>query len=119
MRNQLTRRDCDIKMKIVPYGAGWTDVYLNIGEDNLYFIISAMDGGTFTDLLRILYFLHPENDDPEREENFIDCWEGLVKHGEVVKIAERIADYTDLLSIGLRLYCTKENSRCQNYCPSA
>lgn len=90
VRNELKKRDCGIEMKIVPYGAGWTDVYLNIGEDNLYFIISAMDGGTFTDLLRVLYFLHPENDDPENEENFIDCWEGLVEHGEVVKIVERI-----------------------------
>ena len=41
MTNELKKRDCDIRMKLVPYGAGWTDVYLDIGEDNLYFIISS------------------------------------------------------------------------------
>lgn len=90
MLDELKKRDCGISMKLVPYGAGWTDVYLNIGEDKLYFIISAVLGDTFTDLLRVLYFLHPENNDPEYEENYIDCWEGLVENGEVVEIAERI-----------------------------
>lgn len=90
MRDNLKKRDCEISMKLVPYGAGWTDVYLNIGEDNLYFVISSVLGDTFTDLLRVLYFLHPENNDPEREENYIDCWQGLVENDEVVRIAERI-----------------------------
>ena len=90
MVNELKKRDCGISMKLVPYGAGWTDVYLNIGGDNLYFIISSVLGDTFTDLLRILYFLYPENNDPEHEENYIDCWEGLVENDEVVEIAERI-----------------------------
>ena len=40
-------------MKLVPYGAGWTDVYLDIGKDNLYFILSSVLGDTFTDLLGI------------------------------------------------------------------
>lgn len=90
MIKELKKRDCDISMKLVPYGAGWTDVYLNIGEDKLYFIISSVLGDTFTDLLRILYFLHPENHDPENEEDLIDCWWGLVEKDEVVEIAERI-----------------------------
>lgn len=90
MLDNLKKRDCGISMKLVPYGAGWTDVYLNIGEDKLYFIISAVLGDTFTDLLRVLYFLHPENNDPEHEENYIDCWKGLVENDEVVEIAERI-----------------------------
>ena len=90
MLDNLKKRDCGISMKLVPYGAGWTDVYLNIGEDKLYFIISSVLGDTFTDLVRILYFLHPENNDPEDEENFIYCWWGLVENDEVVEIAERI-----------------------------
>lgn len=90
MLDHLKKRDCGISMKLVPYGAGWSDVYLNIGGDKLYFTISAVLGDTFTDLLRILYFLHPENNDPENEENYIDCWEGLVENDEVVEIAERI-----------------------------
>ena len=76
MQNKLQKRDCGIEMKLVPYGSGWSDVYLNIGEDNLYFIISAMFGDTFTNLLRILYFIHPENDDPERDENYFIHGEG-------------------------------------------
>ena len=30
---EMIRRDCKIKMKIVPYGAGWTDVYINFGDE--------------------------------------------------------------------------------------
>lgn len=90
MINELKKRDCGISMKLVPYGAGWTDVYLNIGGDNLYFIISSVLGDTFTDLLGILYYLHPENHDPENEEKYVDCWEGLIENDEVVEIAERI-----------------------------
>lgn len=93
MIDNLKKRDCGISMKLVPYGAGWTDVYLSIGEDKLYFIISALLGDTFTDLLRILYFLHPENNDPEHKENHIDCWEGLIENDEVVEIAEQIDKY--------------------------
>lgn len=77
VRNELKKRDCGIEMKIVPYGAGWTDVYLNIGEDSLYFIISAMAGDNFTHLLRVLYFLHPEHNDPECGENYFLHSEGI------------------------------------------
>lgn len=90
MIEKLKKRDCGISMKLVPYGAGWTDVYLNIGGDNLYFIISSVLGNTFTDLLGILYHLHPDNHDPESEEKYVECWWGLVENDEVVEIAERI-----------------------------
>ena len=90
MTNELKKRDCDIRMKLVPYGAGWTDVYLDIDEDNLYFIISSALGNTFTDLLGVLYYLYPNNNDPENEETYVDCWWGLVENDEVVEIAERI-----------------------------
>ena len=89
MLEKLQKRDPGISMRLVPYGAGWSDVYLDIGEDKLYFIISYL-GGTFTDLLATLYYLYPENKDPGNEENYVDCQWGLIENGEVVEIAERI-----------------------------
>ena len=76
----MKKRDCGINMSLIPCGGGWTDVYLNIGEDKLDFVISAMLGDNFTDLLRVLYFLNPENSDPEYAENFVDCLEGLIEN---------------------------------------
>jgi len=90
MLKKMKKRDCGINMSLIPCGGGWTDVYLNIGEDKLDFVISAMLGDNFTDLLRVLYFLHPENNDPEYAENFVDCWEGRIENDEVVEIAEKI-----------------------------
>lgn len=89
----LLKRPCPIHMKLVPYGAGWTDVHLTIGNDQLYFIISYALGDTFTDLLAVLYFLHPMNEDPEHAENFVDCLQGRVEDGEVVEVAERIETF--------------------------
>ena len=91
MENKKPRkRNCGIQMKLVPYGGGWTDVYLDIGNDNLYFIISYLSSNSFTDLLRILYFLHPDQRDPEESEDCVYYWEGLVENSEVVEIAESI-----------------------------
>ena len=87
---ELKKRDCGIKMRLVPYGGGWTDVYLNIGNDELYFIITSMYGDNFNNLMSVLYFLYPENYDPEHTENYVDCWEGIIENDEVVEIVERI-----------------------------
>ncbi len=46
-----------MEMKLVPYGAGWTDVYFNINDDELYFIITSALGDQFSKLLEILYYL--------------------------------------------------------------
>ena len=86
----LIKRDCPISIKLVPYGGGWTDVYLSIEKDSLYFIISAVLGNNFTDLMRVLYYLHPYNYDPEEAGDFVECWEGLIEGDEVVKIEETI-----------------------------
>ena len=55
--SKLCKRSCDIKMKLVPYGGGWTDVYFDICGDSHYFIISSVLGYQFSDFLRILYLL--------------------------------------------------------------
>ena len=46
----LVKRDCDIKMELIPKGAGWLHVHLNIGEDNLVFIVSSALGDRFEKL---------------------------------------------------------------------
>ena len=89
MLRKLEKRDCGINMKIVPYGGGWTDVYLNIGGDDLYFIISYAFENSFTDLLGVLYYLHPENSDPENGDKYVEWWCGLLENDEVVKIVEQ------------------------------
>ena len=58
---ELYKRDCGINMRLVPYGGGWTDVYLDIQGDSHYFIISNVMGDQFEDLLAILYCLYPGN----------------------------------------------------------
>ena len=87
----LEKRDCGIEMKLVPYGGGWTDVHLNIGNDRLYFIITSSWGDQFSKLLDILYHLSPNQFDPH-ETGSVECWEGLcekTKDGyQVVSVAE-------------------------------
>lgn len=61
----LQKRECPINMRIIPYGGGWTDVYMNFGSEELYFIISYCMGDNFTDFMKLLYHLYPEHDDTE------------------------------------------------------
>ncbi len=65
---KLKKRDCDIKMRVVPYGGGWTDVHLDICGDSHYFIISYAFSNQFNDLLALLYKLHPDNFRDESED---------------------------------------------------
>ncbi len=90
------KRDCGIKMKIVPYGAGWTDVYLDLAGDHLYFIISEVMGNQFDDLLKILYHLYPDQSDPERVDELMEYKCGICAETEtgyeVVKIVDDLHD---------------------------
>lgn len=61
----MQKRECGIKMRIVPYGAGWTDVYMDFGTGELYFIISNCVGDNFTDFMRLLYHMFPQENEPE------------------------------------------------------
>ncbi len=89
---KLMKRNCGMEIKLVPYGAGWTDVYFNINGDNLYFIITSVWSDQFSKLLEVLYYLHPNQNDPERNDD-IDYWDGVCQdiNGKsvVVKIVER------------------------------
>lgn len=75
---KLKKRPCDIKVKLVPYGGGWTDIHLDICSDHLYFVISGMQGDQFDELLRSLYYLHPNSDSHEDVTNLIDSKVGIM-----------------------------------------
>lgn len=88
----LRKRKCDVAMRLVPYGAGWTDVYLTIGGDEHYFIISNVVGDQFSDLLSILYRFHPDH---RSEETTWDCIEYKVACAENgISGPSKIADST-------------------------
>lgn len=88
----LMKRECGMEMKLVPYGAGWTDVYFNIGNDKLYFIITSIWSDQFSKLLEVLYYLHPDQNDPKRNDD-VDYWDGVCEFvngkSEIVQIVER------------------------------
>ena len=49
-----------INMRVVPYGAGWQDVYLKINGEEIYSIISYCMGDDFNKLLEVLCLFHPK-----------------------------------------------------------
>lgn len=89
---ELIKRNCGMELKLVPYGAGWTDVHFDIGNDKLYFIITSVWGDQFSKLLEVLYYLHPDQNDPKRNDD-IEYWEGVCEHingsYKVTKIVEQ------------------------------
>ena len=91
----LQKRNCGIEMRLVPYGAGWTDVHLNIGSDQLYFIISSGWGDRFSELLKILYHLHPQVNDQDSY-NKLEYWDDICEFIDgkykVTKIVENCDD---------------------------
>lgn len=89
---KLSKRNCGMEMKLVPYGAGWTDVYFNIGDVKLFFIITSVWSDQFSKLLEVLYYLHPDQNDPKRNDD-VEYWDGVCQdiNGKsvVIKIMER------------------------------
>lgn len=89
----LKKRECPIKMKLVPYGAGWTDVYADFGEGELYFIISHVLGHSFETLMHILYYFYPDNFYLEGvDESVIDCKYGICDYIDGEYVITRIVD---------------------------
>lgn len=100
MNVTLKKRDCGMRMKLVPYGAGWTDVHLDIEKDSLYFVISYVWGDCFSKLLEALYYLHPDQKDPQGIEGLHPCkaefeWdeEGASSHWLLTRDATATADF--------------------------
>lgn len=96
MSPKLHKRSCDIKMRLVPCGSGWTDVYFDICGDSHYFIISNVMGNQFSDFLRILYHLHPNHGDPANADDIMEYKYGLCTKDEtgyhVVKVLDQLQD---------------------------
>ena len=96
----LQKRNCDINMRLVPYGAGWTDVYLTIAGDEHYFIISDVLGDQFDDFLSILYHLYPGNIGDETGSDDIECKlacdEYIDGEYKTVKIIDDLNEYQEL-----------------------
>ena len=93
---ELKKRECGIKMRLVPYGGGWTDVYVDFGDGELYFIISNTIGQNgFQTLMKTLYYLYPDHKDREDEFDLVKYKEGIYKtiNGENVLI--KICDSCD------------------------
>lgn len=85
----LQKRDCGIKVELVPYGGGWEDVYLDIGGDHHYFVISTVMGCGFERLMQVLYYLYPNNGDPEEDWDIVDVKEGILNDAhEIVRMQD-------------------------------
>lgn len=59
----LKKRDCPLAIELVPRGFGWTYVYLTTGSNRMDFVVSDVMGEQFNDLVRILYYFSPEQND--------------------------------------------------------
>ncbi len=92
---RLVKRNCPVKMRLVPYGGGWTDVYVDFGDGELYFIISDGMGDDFDSLMKSLYYLYPNQDDPFEMCNFVDCKCGKLENVDGELVVTRIVDYSD------------------------
>lgn len=63
------KRECPIKLEIVPYGAGWEDVTLEIDGHSHWWSVSGCLGDGFGALVESLYALYPYQTYDEDEEN--------------------------------------------------
>ncbi len=92
---KLHKRNCGIKLRLVPYGGGWTDVYINFGKEEHYFVISEMFGDDFQALLRALFFLYPQQNDNECADDILECKYGYADgggDGPIENIVDNIGD---------------------------
>ena len=87
------KRDCGIKIRLVPYGSGWIDVHMDIGFDSHYFVLSYQEGDPFYALLRALYYLHPNHNDPQRWDEGVDIWRGICERdGDEYKVVRIVPE---------------------------
>ena len=93
---QLEKRDCGIKMWLVPYGGGWTDLYADFGDGELYFIISNVMNSGFSDLMRALYYLYPAHGSPGSVGDIIDYKTGICEHINGEYVVTKIVDESEL-----------------------
>jgi hypothetical protein len=81
------KRDCPIKMELVPYGSGWEDITLDICGDHHWWSVSGCLGDGFWALVESLYALYPHQTHDEVEERWLAEKEEFIadfKNGEYV-----------------------------------
>lgn len=89
---KLEKRNCGIKIRLAPYGGGWTDVYADFGDGELYFIISYISEDSFETLMKALYHLYPENCDPEDAYGLLENKIGVCEYIGGEYVTTRIAN---------------------------
>ena len=77
------KRDCPVKMTLVPYGAGWEDVFIDIEGNQHHYVVSGCLGDGFGALVESLYALYPQQSYCEQEKRLISAE------------AEFVCDYKD------------------------
>ena len=97
----LKKRECNIKMRLVPYGGGWTHVYVSFDDSEEFFFISGFGVDNLQTLLRALYFLYPDNNDNEYSEHFMEYKYGIIGNDDGV--ITKVVDIED--SHGKGAYC--------------
>ena len=92
------KRECPIKMTLIPYGAGWEDVIIDIQGDHHHYAVSGCLGGGFGALVESLYALYPGQSHCEHEERRIS------------DMAEFVCDYKDGKKINVRPRTSSDSS---------
>ncbi len=90
------KRDCPIKMKLVPYGAGWEDVIIDIQGDHHYYAVSGCLGNGFGGLVESLYVLYPHQNHHQLEERYLSKTADFIgdfKDGKFVNLRPKPPDY--------------------------
>jgi hypothetical protein len=94
----LQKRDCPLGIELIPCGSGWTHVYLTIGDERLFFVVSNVLGDQFSNLVEALYFFNPSQYDHDDIGRNIECKDGtfevLVDDGNGPELISR--DYADI-----------------------
>ena len=65
------KRECPIHMELVPYGAGWEDITLDICGDHHWWSVSGCLGNGFGALVESLYALYPDQTHDEEEQRWL------------------------------------------------
>ena len=69
MKNELKKRDCDIKIKLTPSGTQYLHFEMDIQGDHLDFLPASTMGVQFGAVVSALYTLFHENNDGHEEWN--------------------------------------------------
>ena len=95
-------RECPIAIKLVPYGAGWEDVIIDIQGDHHYYAVSGCLGNGFGALVESLYALYPGQSYSEPEERFISKvaeFSCEYENGKRVNVKPRTSNDTSFISL--------------------